>query len=538
MSNRHGTYAYVVDGEIFTHEGRQTEEGDFLFDAKSRELFGPIDPKVTTDTNEHQNCLGPITEYTRIFLDRAQVLNKELIEKLGWVMVPDDEDDVGDPDESGIPSAYTYLGQFIAHDMTFMQRSSSNQPNNYRTPRLDFDSIYAYDKTAVSYPCTDSSGPLPIGCTGNFDLVDFFHEDLPRRPSHEAIVGDPRNDDVLPVAQTHVVMMKFANRVASVATDEGEARELCTKHFQSVVLHDYLRKVCDDDVWNDVEQNWRALVAPRRMSDADRRAFKIPIEFAMAFRFGHSMIRSRYRNWVFDRDADLETFWDETYNSGVDFGVHHQGIGGVWVNNWYRLLDFAGTRYEAAQVADGGAVIHSAAINTYLARQLGRIPEQALPDPICGTKPFTLLPNLAVRTLLMHHALELMDGRAIAEAVHKTLVADKIDRPDFKVLKPDDVLKDEPFVDKLTTEERALIGKHPPLWFYVLKEAQLLGSGLTLGPVGSRIVLETIHAAIEAAETSILHDKWIPDTRLDPGSSDFYTFPRLVAFAGDPAPVK
>jgi hypothetical protein len=38
----------------------------------------------------------------------------------------------------------------------------------------------------------------------------------------------------------------------------------------------------------------------------------------------------------------------------------------------------------------------------------------------------------------------------------------------------------------------AALGEHPPLWFYVLKEAELINKGRKLGPVGGRIVAETI----------------------------------------------
>src|SRR5262249_34706519 len=53
-----------------------------------------------------------------------------------------------DEEESGIPALYTYLGQFIDHDLTFDPASSlqkQNDPNalvDYRTPAFDLDCIY------------------------------------------------------------------------------------------------------------------------------------------------------------------------------------------------------------------------------------------------------------------------------------------------------------------------------------------------------------------------------------------------------------
>ena len=49
-------------------------------------------------------------------------------------------------DNDAIPAGYTYLGQFVDHDITFDPLSKLGQPNdlrelvNFRTPRLDLDS--------------------------------------------------------------------------------------------------------------------------------------------------------------------------------------------------------------------------------------------------------------------------------------------------------------------------------------------------------------------------------------------------------------
>src|SRR5947199_2126011 len=53
-----------------------------------------------------------------------------------------------DEENAGIAAGYTYLGQFIDHDITFDPASSLQQQNDpnalvdYRTPRLDLDSLY------------------------------------------------------------------------------------------------------------------------------------------------------------------------------------------------------------------------------------------------------------------------------------------------------------------------------------------------------------------------------------------------------------
>src|SRR3989442_988025 len=53
-----------------------------------------------------------------------------------------------DDEESGIPALYTYLGQFIDHDITFDPASSLQKQNDpdaltdFRTPAFDLDNVY------------------------------------------------------------------------------------------------------------------------------------------------------------------------------------------------------------------------------------------------------------------------------------------------------------------------------------------------------------------------------------------------------------
>ncbi len=49
-----------------------------------------------------------------------------------------------------------------------------------------------------------------------------------------------------------------------------------------------------------------------------------------------------------------------------------------------------------------------------------------------------------------------------------------------------------------------------PLWFYVLKEAEVVEQGERLGPVGSRIDIETIIGQLRVDPTSFLNQGWDP----------------------------
>src|SRR5437879_5030420 len=74
----------------------------------------------------------------------------DALKKLAGAMTSgeDDPKDGPDAEESGIPSAFTYFGQFIDHDLTFDPASSLQKQNDrdalvdYRTPRFDLDNVY------------------------------------------------------------------------------------------------------------------------------------------------------------------------------------------------------------------------------------------------------------------------------------------------------------------------------------------------------------------------------------------------------------
>src|SRR6266513_1849441 len=53
--------------------------------------------------------------------------------------------------------------------------------------------------------------------------------------------------------------------------------------------------------------------------------------------------------------------------------------------------------------------------------------------------------------------------------------------------------------------------QNTPLFYYILKEAELKGDGITLGPVGSHIVSEVVQSALEAdpdGYLAVIGPKW------------------------------
>ena len=74
-----------------------------------------------------------------------------------------------------------------------------------------------------------------------------------------------------------------------------------------------------------------------------------------------------------------------------------------------------------------------------------------------------------------------------------------------------------------------------PLWYYVLKEAEVRENGNSLGDVGSRVIAETILGLLRYDPMSYLNRGWTPaqGVRLDDGGpivtiGDFLRFARVL----------
>jgi len=185
----------------------------------------------------------------------------------------------------------TFLGQFLDHDITLDATSSLEQQtdplatDNFRTPFFELDSVYDRGPVASAhlYDRLDRD-KLLIGVTAE------GKDDLPRNSQGTALIGDPRNDENLIVAQLHLAFLKFHNAVVdhvrSLGIPPGKvfqaAQQLTRWHYQWIIVHEFLPSVVDDKIVADVITNGR------KFYKFDIEPF-IPVEFAVAaYRFGHS----------------------------------------------------------------------------------------------------------------------------------------------------------------------------------------------------------------------------------------------------------
>ena len=398
-------------------------------------------------------------------------------------------------DNPDMPAGYTYLGQFVDHDITFDPASSlerSNDPDalhNFRTPRLDLDSLYG-SGPAASPHLYDQEDPVKL-LIGRNPAPVHEPEDLPRNHQGTALVGDPRNDVHVIVAQLHLAFLRFHNaavdhlRSVFHPADRlfDEAQRLTRWHYQWVVVHDYLRLLVGPELLEEVmatDGQGGDSRARGRFYSWKRRPF-LPVEFsAAAFRFGHSQVRGVYR---LNDTLDPLPILTETR---VAHPVQHLGgfrpLPRGWTVQWPHFF-----------VVDGSVPQPSRRIDTKVTEPLLHLPPSLDPQRR----------SLALLNLLRGRALGLPSGQAVARAVGSVVPGGQL----------------------------GLEGE-TPLWFYLLRESEVLAEGRRLGPTAGRIVAEVLVGLLIGDPSSFLATapNWRPEL---PGQRPGrFTMVDLLRFAG------
>jgi hypothetical protein len=145
-------------------------------------------------------------------------------------------------------------------------------------------------------------------------------------------------------------------------------------------------------------------------------------------------------------------------------------------------------------------------LDTKLSTPLFHLPLGAI---AAGTPPT----SLAARNLLRHLTWNLPSGQQIATAMGAPVLT-AAQLADLHPIYP-------PFVAST------------PLWFYVLREADLMGGGAHLGPVGGRIVAEVFLGLLRADPDSYLNQDppFTPMLGTAPGTFTIIDFLRFAGVA-------
>ena len=178
-------------------------------------------------------------KFGRMFPKLAPLAVKdEALTALAKAMVDKDPADLS-LDNPNVPAGFTYLGQFVDHDITLDLTSLSEKEKdplaveNFRTPsprpRQPLRPRSRRQPASLPRHPDDFSKRGPKFLIGKNIAVGFggvvgdFRNDLQRSPEGMALIGDHRNDENLLVAQTHLAMLKFHNKVVDLLRDEHES---------------------------------------------------------------------------------------------------------------------------------------------------------------------------------------------------------------------------------------------------------------------------------------------------------------------------
>jgi hypothetical protein len=552
------------------------------------------------------------------------------IAALAAAMIEPAEDDSAATD-SNIPPIFTYMGQFIDHDITANTDRPAPNPNpisvvtgptlsplnrgdvidnimNLRKGSLGLDSLYGEGPSSSAFSekvrltlrdPTDKArmrlgpaGPVPGGPFVAIPLPTDNLADLPRLgdvlddpasgltiadidalPAGDlkdsfkkgievqrwrAIIGDGRNDENLIVAQLHTAFLRFHNAVADALKATipnadarfAEAQKRTQWYYQWLVVNAYLPHVCDPAVVNAVKTAAAPLYAAFRARVAPGSTeLPLPLEFSVAaFRFGHSMVRARYdHNRNFGRGQAVPALSRATFRQifsftgndrlGAKIAGPAEQLPGNWPIEWDRFAIDPPTQPDHV----------ARKIDTNLAFPLSEMLNEGN-DPADSASDIAILKQLAERNMRRGYRLNIPTGQSMVAAIntfdgvggggggkpsgyYKTGTGGTSSGGGIAVL-TETQLRDGKTGTAITNGGFATA---TPLWFYVLKEAELAGNN-RLGKLGSRLVAETLVGLVIQDPTSYWHQgagngSWHPSI-LPVGAQVIDTMPKLLKAGG------
>ena len=467
-----------------------------------------------------------------------------------------------------IPSGYTYLLQFVAHDLvqsaiplSIAGRLGAGTSNARRTP-LKLESLYGSGPVgsphlyALDAPDDDRRTKLQLGRmrwkfeparTGcpfrdiarvKAENVTGIDRSIPgvRTALAQALVGDPRNDDHAIISQLTAMFAMLHNALIDLIrrrepASPGSARFgaafrrfQCAREALTAIYHDVLREDAMRRVLHPAIHAAYAGADAGFMDQPDPSGeWKIPFEFSHgAFRFGHAMVRPEYR--INDTSKhDLSNTLEKTSTNDPA----NMPLDETWMVQWSRFFEI-----------NGSTPNYSRRIGPYLSDALGH-------DQIFASFDGTQRVGLLYRDLF---------GSALAGMWSVNALIDEIAtrRPDF--VGQSQLLADHSYRAErirewfksvatyawLTAADVETLSNEPPLPFFVRFEAMHQAEGRHLGTLGSIIVAEVIFGALATnprQQLSEISQKYYPNDVFE-GIPDIRSMAELAQFTAEIAELK
>jgi hypothetical protein len=431
-----------------------------------------------------------------------------------------------------IPSGYTYLLQFVAHDLVHSAIPLSvagglggGTSNARRTP-LRLETLYGSGPVgsphiyALDAPSDDRRTKLRLGrmrWKENEPATGCPFRDIARTPAEnvtgidrsiagvrvaltEALVADPRNDDHAVMSQLtalfallHNALIDLIRRQERNSGPNGQfgaaykrflcAREAVTLIYHNILRNDLMRRVIHPAIYAAYgERTPHFIDRPDESSNGLAIGdWEIPLEFSHgAFRFGHAMVRHEYCI----NDLSIQDLYSTLEKTSANDPVN-MPLDETWMVQWSRFFEINENRPN-----------YSRRIGPYLSDALGN-------DQIFPAFDETQRVGLLYRDLLGAGIAGMWSVDAlIAEIASRKpqfiaasrLLADRA----YRVSQLREWLAAAPAYGALTGEDIEALSNDPPLPFFVLFEAmqQPQAEGQRLGPLGSIIVSEVIFGAL------------------------------------------
>ncbi|WMJ09386.1 heme peroxidase family protein [Nitrosomonas sp. sh817] len=497
---RHGSYKLGGDNPP---KSTYYEQGKF------GRMF-PSLPPFATDNKQIKDALKELGKKGGI-MDAMESMDVMANPNLARDLIVNPALNTNNPNNPNLSAGMTFLGQFLDHDITFDPTSSLERQSdpesiqNFRTPLFELDSMYGsgpgasphlYDQSPAGEGIKFYLEEIPGSGAVSADGSTRF--DLPRNNQGTALLGDPRNDENLIVSQLHLAMLRFHNAVVDYVKAEfglsnpdevfAEAQRLVRWHYQWIIVHEFLEKTVGKPLVDDILNNGRKFYKWRNQP-------YIPVEFsAAAYRFGHSQVRPSYRSNFGPTPSDVNSHvFKLIFNDGLPDGPDPDDLRGgkrapSRFIDWQTFFDFG-----------DGNVRPNKKIDTKLSTVLFDLP---------GVRGE--FQSLAQLNLLRGLTFSLPSGQSVAKAMNLP-VLDATDLADLVDLK---------------------LHLRTPLWFYILREAEVKQNGERLGPVGGRIVAEVFIGLLQGDSMSYLKQdpEWTPT--LPSAVADNFKMTDLLKFAG------